>query len=64
MVVAWNMAEKAEIWRLLRDWRTALVLLATFGVTLGRDLTAGIVAGCLVAAALALLGRRVAEEGA
>ncbi|WP_293678665.1 SulP family inorganic anion transporter [uncultured Phenylobacterium sp.] len=63
LVVAWNMAEKAEFLRLLRDWRTALVLLATFAVTLAHDLSAGIIAGCLTAAALALFGRRVAAEG-
>jgi SulP family sulfate permease len=63
MVVAWNMAEKGEFARLLRDWRSAVVLLATFGLTLVKDLTFGIVAGCVLAAALALLGRRVAEEG-
>lgn len=63
VVVAWNMAEKAEMARLLREWRTAVVLLATFGVTLAHDLTAGIIAGCAVAAVLALCGRRVAEEG-
>ena len=63
VVVAWTMAEKAEFARLLRDWRTAAVLLATFGLTLARDLTAGIAAGCLVAAVLALLRRPVAEEG-
>jgi len=63
VVVAWTMAEKAEFARLLRDWRTAAVLLATFGLTLARDLTAGIVAGCLVAAVLAWLRRPVAEEG-
>jgi SulP family sulfate permease len=63
VVVAWTMAEKAEFARLLRDWRTAAVLLATFGLTLARDLTAGIVAGCLVAAVLALVRRPVAEEG-
>jgi SulP family sulfate permease len=39
------------------------VLLATFGLTLVRDLTFGIVAGCMVAAMLALVGRGVAEEG-
>jgi SulP family sulfate permease len=63
VVVCWNMAEKAEFVRLLRDWRTAAVLLATFGLTLLRDLTTGIVAGCLVAAVLALLRRGVPEEG-
>jgi SulP family sulfate permease len=64
VVVAWNMAEKAEFVRLLRDWRTAVVLLATFGLTLAKDLTFGIVAGCLAAAVLALLRRRIPEEGA
>jgi SulP family sulfate permease len=63
-VVCWNMAEKAEFGRLLRDWRSAVVLLATFGLTLVEDLTTGIIAGCVVAALLALLLRqRVAEEG-
>ena len=39
VVVCWNMAEKAEFARLLGDWRSAAVLLATFGLTLVRDLT-------------------------
>ena len=48
----------------MRDWRSAVVLLATFGLTLVEDLTTGIIAGCVVAALLALLLRkRVAEEG-
>jgi SulP family sulfate permease len=63
VVVCWNMAEKAEFVRLLRDWRTATVLLATFGLTLVKDLTFGIVAGCLLAAAFAVLKRPVATEG-
>ena len=63
VVVCWNMAEKAEFVRLLRNWRTAAVLLATFGLTLIRDLTFGIVAGCVVAAALAIARQRVPEEG-
>lgn len=57
LVVCWNMAEKAEFARLLRDWRSAAVLLATFGVTLIKDLTFGILTGCLVAAALAAYRR-------
>jgi sulfate permease, SulP family len=61
-VVCWNMAEKAEFVRLLRDWRSALVLLTTFGLTLVEDLTTGIIAGCAVAALLALLRQRVLEE--
>ncbi|WP_340644462.1 SulP family inorganic anion transporter [Phenylobacterium sp.] len=54
VVVGWNMAERAEFARLLRvSWRTALVLLATFGLTLARDLITGISAGCLLAALFA-----------
>ena len=62
VVVSWNMAEKAEFIRLLRAWPTAAVLLATFGLTLVRDLTSGIVAGCLLAALFALILRRVVPE--
>ncbi len=50
VVVSWNMAEKYEFVVLLRDWRTAVVLLATFVLTLVEDLTAGIVAGCVLGA--------------
>jgi SulP family sulfate permease len=64
VVVSWNMAERSEFARLLRDWRTAAVLLATFGLTLVRDLTSGIIAGCLLAALFAILKRSVPEEGA
>jgi SulP family sulfate permease len=63
VVVSWNMAEKAEFLRLLKDWRGGAVLLATFGVTLLRDLTWGIVAGCVLAALFWALRRPVAEEG-
>jgi SulP family sulfate permease len=64
LVVCWNMAEKAEFARLLRDWRSAGVVLVTFGATLSHDLTAGIVAGCILGGVFALLRRPVAEEGA
>jgi SulP family sulfate permease len=64
VVVCWNMAEKQEFVRLLGDWRTAAVLIATFGLTLLKDLTFGIVAGCLLAAVFAALKRGVPEEGA
>jgi SulP family sulfate permease len=57
VVVSWSMAEKKEFVRLLPDWRAAVVLLATFGLTLVRDLTAGIIAGCVLAAVLAGLQR-------
>jgi len=63
VVVCWNMAEKAEFVRLLGDWRAAAVLITTFGLTLVRDLTTGIVAGCAVAALFALFKRGVPEEG-
>jgi sulfate permease, SulP family len=62
-VVCWNMAEKAEFARLLRDWRTAIVLLATFGLTLVEDLTTGIIAGCAVAAVLMIFRQKIPEEG-
>jgi SulP family sulfate permease len=63
VAVCWGMAEKREFGRLLGDWRGALVLLTTFGLTLAKDLTTGIIAGCVVAAVLALLKRPVVEEG-
>jgi SulP family sulfate permease len=49
LVVCWNMAEKKEFARLLLRWRSAAVLIATFAVTLARDLTSGILCGCLLA---------------
>ncbi len=58
LVVCWNMAEKAEFARLLRRWPTATVLLATFGLTLVKDLTFGIVAGCVTAGIFAIAARR------
>ena len=58
LVVCWNMAEKREFAHLLRDWSTAIVVLATFGLTLVADLTLGIIAGCIAAAAVAYFGRR------
>jgi SulP family sulfate permease len=50
VVVCWNMAEKEEFVRLLHDWRSASVLMATFGLTVVEDLTFGIIAGCVLAA--------------
>jgi SulP family sulfate permease len=63
LVVCWNMAEKKEFARLLRQGPAALVLLTTFGLTLAVDLTTGIVAGCVLAALFALFRRKVAQEG-
>jgi sulfate permease, SulP family len=63
VVVCWNMAEKKEFLGLLRDWRTALVLIATFGLTLVENLTVGIIAGCLLAAVFAIFDRSILKEG-
>ena len=57
VVVSWNMAEKGEVIRLLGSWRSGAVMLATFGVTIARDLTQGIIAGCVLAAAIWLFDR-------
>jgi SulP family sulfate permease len=59
VVVAWNMAEKAEIARLLRSPQRVAVLAATFVLTVLRDLTSGILAGCLLAALLWLAPRLI-----
>jgi SulP family sulfate permease len=63
IVVCWNMAEKKEFGRLLTSWRGAAVLLSTFLLTLVKNLTFGIVTGCVLAALFALLKKPVAEEG-
>ncbi len=53
MTVAWNMAEKHEFGTLLRSSRgDAVVLLATFLLTVFRDLTEGIVVGVALGAIL------------
>jgi sulfate permease, SulP family len=64
VVVCWNMAEKGEFVALFGNWRTGLVLITTFGLTLVKDLTFGIVAGCLVAALFALIHRAIPSEDA
>ena len=67
IVVCWYMADKGEFAALLRHWPSALVLLATFGLTLLRDLTTGIIASCVLSAVLALVRpstrQFMAEEG-
>ncbi len=60
IVVCWNMAEKREFAALLRQPAPAAVLLATFGLTIVKDLTFGIVGGCGLAFVLWLLERRKA----
>jgi sulfate permease, SulP family len=57
VVVSWNMAEKKDFVVLLRRGRTAVVLIATFGLTIVADLTVGILAGCLLAAGFAIFDR-------
>jgi SulP family sulfate permease len=64
VVVCWNMAEKEEFRRLLGDWPSAVVLIATFALTLFQTLTVGIVVGCALAALFAAFRRRVPDEGA
>jgi SulP family sulfate permease len=60
IVVAWNMAEKPEFWALIRASRgDAVVLLATFGLTIFIDLTIGITVGVVLGAFLFL--HRMAE---
>ena len=51
------LAEKEDFLHLLHDWRGASVLLATFCLTLIEDLTAGIIAGCVLAALFAVFDR-------
>ncbi len=53
VVVAWNMAEKHEFATLVRSsWGDATVLLATFLLTIFRDLTEGILVGFALGAVL------------
>jgi SulP family sulfate permease len=60
-VVAWNMAEKEEFWSLLRSSRgDAVVLLATFLLTVFVDLITGIGVGVVLGALLFL--HRMAES--
>jgi SulP family sulfate permease len=57
VVVCWNMTEGREFLRLLHDWRCGSVLMVTFGLTLIEDLTAGIIAGSMLAASFAAFDR-------
>jgi SulP family sulfate permease len=59
-IVAWNMAEKEEFWNLLRlSWADAVVLLATFLLTIFEDLTIAIGVGVTLGAFVFL--HRMAE---
>lgn len=57
VVVAWNMAEPREFASLLSQWRAAVVVLATFLLTVLHDLTAGLIAGCAAASLFWLVSR-------
>ncbi len=60
VIVAWSMAEKQAFWMLLRSsWGDATVLLATFLLTVFRDLTEGILVGFALGAVLFI--HRMAE---
>jgi len=63
LFVSWNMIEKHEIAHLLGDWHRALVLLATFALTIIYDLTMGIIGGCVLAILFALAKRAGPENG-
>lgn len=61
-VVAWNMAEKHEFVTLLRTWDTAIVLLATFLLTIFIGLAEGIAVGALLGALIFLWRGRQARS--
>ena len=63
LVVCWKMADKEEFGQLLRRWPSAVVLLATFGLTLIEDLTVGIVAGCVAAFVVAKIAPPLSDAG-
>ncbi|MGX9426594.1 SulP family inorganic anion transporter [Bradyrhizobium sp. LeoA1S1] len=64
VVVCWYMAEKEEFVRLVKDWRSGVVLVPTFALTIFKDLTFGIVAGCILAVVFARLGNPQKPEDA
>ena len=60
-IVSWNMAERAEFLSILkRSWPDATILLATFLLTIFRDLTEGIAAGVILSAFIFI--HRMAES--
>jgi SulP family sulfate permease len=62
-LVAWNMVERGHIAGLVRSPAGAAVLAATFGLTVVKDLTAGIVAGCVLTALIAGMRHVAARKG-
>lgn len=63
VLVAANMVERGEIARYLRHLPSALILAATFGLTLARDLVTGIAAGCILALVFHLFRRIDPDQG-
>ncbi|MEQ1651553.1 MAG: SulP family inorganic anion transporter [Hyphomicrobium sp.] len=59
VIVCWNMVESREFADAMGAWPSAVVLLMTLGLTLVFDLTVGIAAGCLTAAAITIVERRI-----
>ncbi len=58
-VVAWNMAEKSEIWHIIKtNPAQASVILATFLLVVLRDLSVGIALGCALSLLLHLFNSR------
>ena len=58
-LVAWDMAEKSAIWRILRhNPAEAAILIITFLLVVLRDLSIGIAAGCALAALIYWVKRR------
>jgi SulP family sulfate permease len=64
VVVSWNMIEKGLLVALLRNWRSALILTITFGLTVAINLTTGILAGCLASIVLQWKKPRSASDAA
>ena len=63
LLVAANMVERSEIVRHLRHLPSALILTATFGLTLARDLVSGIAVGCALALVFHLFRRIDPDQG-
>jgi SulP family sulfate permease len=63
LVVAWSMTDREDFARMFLEMRgDALVLLATFLLTIFVNLIAGIAAGCAIAALLGWRNRRAKLE--
>ncbi len=63
LLVAANMVERSEIARYLRHLPSGVILIATFGLTLARDLVTGIIAGCALALIFHLFRRIDPDQG-